>query len=287
MGHEASGVIERAGAAVRGYSPGDRVTFDSTEYCGVCHFCLRGLINLCDNRRVLGVSCGDYRRHGAFAEFIAVPERILYPLPEGVSFEQAAMTEPVSIAVHAVERVPLRFDDTVVVVGAGMIGLLVVQTLRARGCGRLIAVDLADDKLALARRFGADETVNSSHADAVTAVMDWTGGRGADVAFEVVGATAPLRTAIACVRKGGSVGLVGNISPGVEMPLQAVVTRQIALFGSCSSCLEYPACLNAIARGAIDVDAMMSAAAPLEEGPAWFKRLKSGEPGLMKVVLRP
>src|SRR6187399_2840759 len=104
MGHEAAGVIERVGAAVTGVAPGDRVTFDSTVYCGRCDFCRRGQVNLCDARMVLGVSCADYRRHGAFAEFVAVPARILHKLPASLPFEHAAMVEPLAVAVHAVER---------------------------------------------------------------------------------------------------------------------------------------------------------------------------------------
>ena len=135
MGHEAAGVIARLGRGVEGWKTGERVTFDSTIYCGRCWFCRRGRINLCDNRRVLGVSCEQYRQNGAFAQFVAVPQHILYRLPEGLSFERAAMVEALSIAVHAVERTAIGLNDTAVVVGAGMIGLLVVQVLRSRGCG--------------------------------------------------------------------------------------------------------------------------------------------------------
>jgi L-iditol 2-dehydrogenase len=102
MGHEAAGVVAAIGSGVTGFKTGDRVTFDSTVYCGECVFCRRGEVNLCDNREVIGVSCGDYRRHGAFAEYISVPERIMYPLPEAMSFPEAAMLEAVSVALHAV-----------------------------------------------------------------------------------------------------------------------------------------------------------------------------------------
>src|SRR3954468_13596731 len=165
MGHEAAGVIAEIGSAVTGWSKGDRVTFDSTVSCGECWYCRRGEINLCENRRVLGVSCGEYRRHGAFAEYVAVPQRILYRLPDNLSFEQAAMVEAVSIAVHAVERTLLTLNSSVTVIGTGMIGLLVVQVLRARGCGKIIAVDLDNDKLQLAKRLGATDTILASAAD--------------------------------------------------------------------------------------------------------------------------
>ena len=287
MGHEAAGVVAATGSSVRQFRIGHRVTFDSTIYCGLCHFCRRGRINLCDHRRVLGVSCSDYRQHGAFAEFVAVPERIGYRLPDALSFKHAAMIEAVSIAVHATNRTPVRIGDSAVVVGTGMIGLLVIQTLRRAGCGRVIAADLDEQRLELARQFGADNTLNAKTTDVPAEVLRLTDGRGADIAVEAVGAAAPINTAIASLRKGGALTLVGNLAPKVEMPLQAIVTRELSLNGSCASCGEYSACIELLAGGRIQVAPLISACAPLCDGPAWFDRLYRQEPGLMKVILQP
>jgi len=287
MGHEAAGTLAGVGAGVTGFREGDRVTFDSTIYCGQCFFCARGDINLCDRRQVLGVSPGEYRRHGAFAEYVAVPRRIMYRLPANLSYEQAAMIEAVSVAVHAVNLTPLSMGASAVVVGSGMIGLLAIQALRAAGCTRVVAVEPEESRLQVARELGATETVNPKTDDAPAAIRQMTGGRGADVALECVGATDPIRTAIASVRKGGAVTLVGNIAPAADIPLQSVVTRQIRLQGSCASCGEYPAVIDLIASGAIRVDPLISAVAPLADGPAWFGRLYRHEPGLMKVILKP
>lgn len=287
MGHEAAGVIVKVGKNIKIYKIGDRVTFDSTIYCGDCHFCRRGEINLCENRRVLGVSCSDYRQHGAFAELVAVPQHILYRLPNDVSFEQAAMVEPCAIAVHAVERTPIHLNDTAVVVGTGMIGLLVVQALRAAGCGKIITVDIDTGKLELARKLGADYAFNSTTENVVDSVKSLTHGRGADVAFEAVGITAAIQTALDCTRKGGSLTLIGNLSPKIDLALQSVVTREMTLYGCCASQGEYPACLDLMARGTINVNPLMSAVAPLAEGADWFKRLYQKEKGLMKVILVP
>ncbi len=287
MGHEAAGLVEEAGNDVHRFRPGDRVTFDSTVYCGECFHCGRGEINLCDNRNVLGVSCGDYRRHGAFAEYLAVPQRIVYKLPDVLSFEQAALIESVSIAFHAVNRTPMKLGCSVVVVGVGMIGQLVVQAARLAGCGQLIVVDLEDAKLEMAMKFGADAAANATDGHLRTRILEWTGGRGADFAFEAVGAAQPFDTAVACLRKGGHLTLIGNLSPRVEMPLQQIVTREITLHGSCASRGEYPECIEMMARGRIDVRPFISACAPLEDGPAWFERLYRREQGLMKVILNP
>jgi len=287
MGHEASGLIARVGSQVPGWQEGERVTFDSTIYCGTCYFCRRGAINLCDDRRVLGVSCADYRQDGAFADYVAVPAHVLYRLPEGLSFEQAAMVEALSIAVHALERTPVSLNDSAVVVGAGTIGLLMVQALRQAGCGQIIAVDLDPTRLKLACRLGADKGLQADTSDVLAQVLDHTAGRGADLAFEVVGLTPTLKLATQCLRKGGALTLVGNLSPTTEFLLQSVVTRELTLYASCASRGEYPACLDMLARGAINVDALISAVAPLPEGPVWFKRLYAGEPGLLKVILTP
>ena len=287
MGHEAAGVIEEVGANVKGWAAGDRVTFDSTVSCGQCYFCARGEINLGDNRQVLGVSCGEFRRHGAFAELVSVPARILYRLPDSLGFAEAAMIEAVSIAVHAVNITPKSLGDTAVVVGSGMIGLLTIQAAKAAGFARVFAVDLDDNKLAVALRLGADAAFNPKTVDVPKAIQDLTNGRGADVALEAVGAAAPIKTAIMSVKKGGTVTLIGNIAPNIELPLQAVVTRQIRLQGSCASSGEYPACIELLASGAIKVDEMISARVPLADGADWFKRLYAHEPNLMKVILEP
>lgn len=287
MGHEASGVIVRTGSGVANYSEGDRVTFDSTIYCGTCFYCNQGLINLCDNRRVLGVAPVEYRQHGAFAEYVAVPEHILYRLPDNLSFEQAAMVEPVSIAFHAVTLTPVSLNDTAVVIGSGMVGIFVIQALRAAGCGTIIAVDLEQNKLDLALELGADFGLLADQTDVPEEVRKMTNGRGADIAVEVVGNTTAVNIAVSSLRKGGAMTIVGNLAATVDFPLQEVVTRQISIAGSCSSCGEYPACLDMIARGTINVDALISNIEPLADGAEWFKRLYAQERGLMKVILQP
>ncbi len=287
MGHEAAGVVSQIGADVKAFQVGDRVTFDSTVSCGRCAACRKGTINLCDNRQVLGVSCDEFRRHGAFAEYVVVPQNISYKLPAELPFEHAALIEAVSIAVHASNRTPVKLGDTAVVVGSGMIGLLVVQAIRLAGAARVIAVDLEDSKLELAKQLGADAGLNPKQCDVVAEVKRLTGGRGADASLEVVGATPTVKMAVDCTRKGGSITLVGNLAPQVELPLQAIVTRELSLYGSCASNGEYPECIEYLRRGDIRVDALITAKASLEDGPDWFARLYAGEPGAMKVVLQP
>jgi L-iditol 2-dehydrogenase len=287
MGHEAAGTIVATGSDVRGYAKGDRVTFDSTVYCGACAYCARGEVNLCDNRQVIGVSCGDYRRYGAFAEFVAVPQRILYRLPENITFAQAAMLEAASVALHGVRVSEAKPGSTALVIGAGMIGLLTLQAARAAGCKRVFIADVDFSRLELARRVGADEILYCSGMDLVAQVQNLTDGQGVDHVFEAVGRNETVAASIDAARKGGTVTLIGNIAPEVTLPLQKVVTRQIRLQGSCASAGEYPQAIELIANGQIKVDPLITAVASLEEGPHWFERLHAREPNLMKVILSP
>jgi L-iditol 2-dehydrogenase len=287
MGHEASGVIEKLGKEVNNWHPGDRITFDSTIYPLNDWFTLKGMYNLSENRRVLGVSPKEYRQHGAFAEYVAIPEHILYKLPDGVSFVQAAMVEPIAVACHAVELTPLSVDDTVAVVGTGMIGLFLIQVLKNSNAGRVIAIDIDDKKLALASQFGTDINLNPRNQDVKAEIHKLTNGRGADVVFEAVGNTESINISIESVRKGGTVTVIGNLALEISLPLQSVVTRQIRIQGSCAIAGEYPMVLNMIQKGMINIEPMLSATAPLSEGAVWFKRLYNKEPGLYKVVLIP
>lgn len=285
MGHEAAGVVAATGPEAAKFKPGDRVTFDSTVYCGQCAFCLSGDVNLCDNRQVLGVSCGDYRRAGAFAEYIVVPERILYRLPAEMSFPEAAMLEAVSVALHAVHITGDMKGKTALVVGAGMIGLLTLQAVRAAGCKSIVIADVDQSRLNLAKTLGADEVLCFSGASLTREILERTDKKGVDVVFEAVGRNETIGTSIDSVRKGGTVTLIGNITPEVTVPLQKVVSRQIRLQGSAASSGEYPEAIELVASGRIQVKPLITAIAPLEEGARWFKRLYAREPNLMKVVL--
>jgi L-iditol 2-dehydrogenase len=287
MGHEAAGIVAETGSGVSGFQKGDRVTFDSTVYCGECDYCRRGEVNLCDFRQVVGVSCGDYRRAGAFAEYVLVPQRILYRLPDTLSFPEAAMLEAVSVALHAVRLSELRGGETTLVIGAGMIGLLTLQAAKAAGAARVLIADVDATRLNMAKEMGADEVLHLSGEELAAEVIRLTKGKGADVVLEAVGRNETISTAIDSVRKGGTVTLIGNITPEIRLPLQKVVSRQIRLQGTAASAGEYPEAIEMMTSGRIRVKPLISAVAPLDEGPRWFERLYTHEPNLMKVVLAP
>ncbi len=287
MGHEAAGVVAAVGTGVSTFHEGDRVTFDSTIYCGECQYCRRGLLNLCDRREVLGVSTPEYRRAGAFAEYVVVPGRVTHRLPDNLSFEAAAMIEPLAVALHAVELSGIGRGDVALVVGTGMIGILVIQALKVTGCAAIYAVDIDDQRLKLAKELGATATVNGKTKDAVAEVARLASGSAVGYAFEAVGSTATIKTAVESVVKGGVVTLIGNVAPTVEIPLQLIVSRQLRLLGSAASSGEYPRCIELLAEGKVQVASLISRVAPLDEGAQWFERLHAREANLTKVILTP
>jgi len=168
-----------------------------------------------------------------------------------------------------------------------MIGLLLLQAARAAGCSRVFVSDVDATRLALAEKLGADATLLASGAPLIEEILRRTDNAGVDVVLEAVGREETIAAGIDCTRKGGTVTLVGNISPQIMLPLQKVVSRQIRLQGSCASAGEYPQAIELISNGKIKVDSLITAVAPLSEGPSWFERLHAREPNLMKIVLDP
>ena len=286
MGHEAAGTIFRTGKRVRGWTVGQRVTFDSTVYCGECDYCKAGQTNLCRKRKVLGVSCKEYRLNGAMAEYVAVPARILYAIPDALSFDEAALVEPLSVATHAVRKLAVEKGGVGVVVGVGIIGLLSLQVLKHYGCRKVIAVDTDSHRLQVAKSLGADATVDPGSADARSVARDMTDGRGADYAVEAVGLPKAIASAISTLRTGGKLVLIGNISPVADFPLQEIVTNEIQIYGTYASAGEYEECLRLMSEGAVNARALISATPHLADGELWLKKLYKPEGNLLKVVLR-
>lgn len=287
MGHEASGIIVKTGDDVKGWKSGDRVTFDSTVYPLNDWFTLEGKYNLSDNREVLGVSPGTYKRAGAFAEYIAIPQHILYKIPENVSFEQAAMVEAVAVALHSINLSGIKTGDRCVVVGTGMIGTFILKLLKLSGASKVIAIDINANRLAQAVKAGADDVFLSTESGLTEKIAVITNNRGADLSFEVVGISESVNIAIDTLRKGGTAILVGNVSSKVEFPLQKVVTRELKVLGSCAIRGEYDVVLNMLETGKISVDDQISAVVPLSEGASWFEKLYKKEEGINKVILVP
>ena len=287
MGHEAAGVVEDVGDNVKGFEEGDRVCFDSTVYCNKCEPCRNGLYNRCDKRQVLGVSTPEFKRHGAFAEYVAVPSWIVFKIPDNMSFIQAAFLEPASIGTHAGNRPPISSDDTIVVIGGGTIGLFVMQAAKLRGAAKVIVVDINEFRLGLASELGADKVINPLNCDLRETILKETQDKGADVTFEVVGYAKTFRDGISITKTGGHVIAVGNLEQTAEFNLQELVARELTFRGSYASSGEFSECIGLVASGKINIEPLISDVLPLKDGPGAFERLHKAEENLLKIVLEP
>ena len=282
MGHEASGEVIEVGAGVTSARIGERVILRSILACGRCDRCRHGQPNICEARQGMGMHID-----GAYAERILVPEALLVPLPDTLSYEDGALVEPLAVAMHAVNITPFELMDFVVIVGAGAIGLLTLLAARQRGAGSIIVTDRDAHRLGVARMIGADQTIDVGTTDPIAAIAAATGGRGADAVFEAVGIAATVAQSVAAARPGGHVTWIGNSAPAVEVPMQQLVTRELTVRGAYGFVDEFEQAADALAAGWIDARRLIECVAPLEDGPDLFRQLAEGSLSAVKVVLTP
>jgi L-iditol 2-dehydrogenase len=282
MGHEAAGEITAVGPDVEDRHVGDRVALRSILPCGVCDECRAGRTNVCANRKGLGMHLD-----GAYADAVLVPAALAMPIADNVSYEQAAVIEPLGVALHAVGLTPFGPDDDVAIIGAGAIGLLALLAVRDRGAGRIVMTDRSRHRLALAHRLGADVTIEARKGDPSEAIREATDGDGAAAVIEAVGIGPTVEQSIRGARLGGHVTWVGNSAPTVELPMQEVVTRELTIRGAYGSSVEFDEAADLIAIGRIDVRPLIEQVAPLEDGPSIFRALGEGRLDAAKVILQP
>ncbi len=272
MGHEFSGVVEAVGEGVEGYGAGDRVLSRSVVSCGECRFCIAGMDNLCESSSLFGI-----HQDGGFAEYVSVPRGLLYPIPEGMSFEEAALVEPLSNAVHFVnDLTPVEQGDLAVVLGIGPIGLFSAQLLRIAGAEVIVTgISVDTERFEIAGRLGL-EAVNVDEVDPVGLVMERTSGRGADVALVAVGASSAVHQAVRLVRKRGHVTVVGIFPGDVAAPMTTVVRREITLAGAYDARAEnFEEAVELIESGRITAAELVTHRFPLEEAERAFEVAKS------------
>jgi L-iditol 2-dehydrogenase len=282
MGHEAAGVVTGLGPAVVGVAIGDRVALRSILPCGLCDPCRQGRPNVCIDRRGLGMHLD-----GAYADAVVLPAAMLLRLPDTLPFEDAALIEPLAVAMHAVDITPRSLMDRVVIVGAGTIGLLTLLAVRLGGAGQVIVTDRSAHRLAVARRLGADEAIDVTVTDPVARILEATAGRGADVVFEAVGVSATVQQSLAVARLGGAITWIGNSEPRVELGMQDLVTRELTLRGAYGSVDEFERAAAALAEGRIHVRPLIEHVAPLEDAVRLFAELGAGRLEAVKVLLTP
>lgn len=285
LGHEWSGTIIERGSAVETLDIGDSVTGDVSIGCGHCRSCMSGLYSLCDSRTEVGLSRG---KQGAFAQYMTMPARHCYELPENVSPDDGALVEPAATTLRALRKAALAPGATVYIAGDGPIGLLAMQAAHALGASRVILGGTDDQKLAKAKTLGADETVNVTVHDIVEYIKDTTGGRGVDLALEGSGFGAALKQCIEVTRMGGCVSVLGIYEePVKQFNMAQAVVKDLDICCSVASPNSFLETLQLMSAGKLVVAPLVSGVYELEDAGSAFEHQQSGRDGRIKIQLQP
>ena len=291
IGHEFSGDIVALGSRVKSAKVGDRVTIVPLVPCGACDYCTIGEYNLCGQYSYYGS-----RIDGAMAEYVTVKESNLLKLPDEVDFESGACTDPVSVALHAVRKVKLRGGDTVAVLGVGPIGGFAIQWAKIFGASQIFAIDIVDEKLAVAQGIGADLTCNSKENDPVGFVLDHTGGIGVDRVIEMAGSRITQEQSIRMAKKQGCVVFCGISYDDLTLPyktLDQLLRKEVVLTGSWNSSFaplpihEWRTSLDFLSKGNIQCQPLISHRLPLSEAPEIFRKIWKKDGYFNKVLFVP
>lgn len=281
FGHEFSGTVAAVGANVANVTVGNRVTANPLVTCGQCLYCKSGRQQLCTNRKLLSAALP-----GSNAEFVKVHHHNVYVLPEGMTFEQGAFTEPVACAVHAVELGNVRADDTVLIVGMGPIGQLILQVVLTRGVHRIIVVDMNPYRLEQAKSLGAIG-IYPREQDLLEEVRKVTDGRGVDVALDAVGTSVTRQNCVKSTSLGGTVVFTGLHEGESTLPINDMIRSEIRTIGAFAySTLHFEKAIDLLAEGRVGF-AEGVVKAPLRDGAKWFQTLVDNTTDVTKVLLDP
>lgn len=283
-GHEWSGTVEAVGRDVRGFQVGDLVTSDVSLGCGECEACRQGHYNLCPNREVVG----SYRnRQGVFAEYVTVPQRHLYKIPQGLSLELAALAEPAATAMYAVQKARIPAGANVLVIGDGPIGQLAAQLANIAGASRVLMAGSWDEKLAIAKECGAAETMNYHKEDVVSRAQELTDG-GPEIIIETSGSNAALDMAVRALKPTGRIVAVSWYNGAqVEVPMNTLIVKDAELIGSLASPNAFTPVLRYMAEGKLKVKPLITHVLPLEKLEDVVKLVRAKKEMRIKILLRP
>jgi len=278
-GHEFSGSVSKLGEGVKGFSEGERIVVEPSLTCGTCWNCRNGLYNICTNLKVLGCQAP-----GAFAQYISVPADKVYKLPEDMDFDDGALVEPSAVGVHAVRKSQISLGDRVVVLGAGIIGLSIVQAAKIAGAGEIIVAGHHEGRLKVARELGADVTFVAG--DTVQFVRDRYGPDGIDIVYEAVGVGTTINQAIDIVRKGAKVIVVGVFGEHPETKVGLIQDKEIDMRGALMYVDgDYQRTIDMISSGKIRTKPLISARFPLERVSEAFDLIRTKRDETLKVLL--
>ena len=280
LGHEASGVVEEVGEGVANLKPGDRVVIEPGVPCLRCRYCRTGRYNLCPSVRFMGTPPVD----GAFVEYVAWPADFLYKMPPNMTFEEGALIEPLSVAVHAVKRARMEPGSTVAIFGAGAIGMVTLEAVKAVGASKIFVVDVDDWKLDAALKRGADVAVNARREDPVEAVKRETGGEGVDFVFEASGAVKASYQSVKVVRRGGVVTLVGLYDTDeFQYPVLEAIIKEVDIRGVHRYANAFQPAIELVSKGRVKVSDLVTHKLPLEKLEEGFRIMDEGREKYIKI----
>lgn len=279
MGHEFTGVVSSIGEGVDNISIGDRVVVYPARFCGKCEFCKTGLTNLCINRTIFGVM----NVNGAMAEYVAVPKENILKLPENIDFIKGTFLEPLSVTYRAVKTAEDILNRNILIVGAGTIGLLILQIVKLGGARAVVITDINERRLGIAKELGADLVLNPNKED-IREFIPRSIPSGIDLAFEAVGLETTVNQALSIIKNRGICVFVGNSMKNITIDMQNIVTRELRILGTYTYTLgEFKESISLLER--INIDKMLSKVVSLDEGPKVFEELAQKDSALLKVVL--
>ena len=279
IGHELSGEIVDCGEQVNRFKKGERVVTEICIGCAICQYCKKGLINLCDKLEEIGITMD-----GGMAEFVSSPARNVHLIPENISFEEATLADPLACTIRGLEMVSVRPESWVTILGPGTIGLLAVQVAKKILRARVIVTGTREDRLALAKHFGADYVLNVNDSDPVDFIVETTEG-GADFSFEAAGSTKALENAFFSTKRNGSVVSM-TVHKQVNINMEPVIRNELKVFGSiCYNYKEFDQALDLIQKKKVDIKKFTENIFSLEEVDKAFDFVISRKG--VKAILRP
>ena len=284
MGHEFCGEIVEIGSKVKNFRPGDRVIAQPINFCGYCENCRRGLTMLCENKSFFGVLTTD----GGMAEYVSVPEKLLYRIPENTTFYRGALTEPYAVTYGAYKKAGDLKDKIVLIIGAGTIGDCLLQLILTDRPKMVIVADVSEQRLKLAEEFGADYTINTAETDALEKIRELTDGHMIDISFEAVGVEETANLSVKALHIAGTAVWLGMHQKEMTLNMQDVVCSARNILGSFNyTPAEFGEVVELLGTGKLDADKMISKVISLEEAPDAFEELLSTPGKYLKIIIDP
>lgn len=278
IGHEIVGEIVEINTKDTKLKLGDRVILEPYVYCGRCYPCISGRTNSCENLKVLGVHID-----GGMTEYISHPAYLIHKLPDNLSFEEAVMAEPLSIALHSIHRLRLKSEEYILIFGAGQIGNLVAQASLAIGAIPIL-VDVLDERLNIAGNLGIKYLLNPNKENVVKTVKEITNNRMAECVVEATGSSFGIRNSLDVVAYTGRIAFVGWTNQEISLPTALITRKELDIYGSRNSAGEFPLALEMIEKGKVNVSAIISEIISLDEVPRYLEILANEPSKFLKVL---